>query len=162
MNILLTCLSLVALLGCFLAYTRCQLVNDRVDEAETRINVSVFKLREERARVTTLERETDALRRELRKLGGKFYATQRELGEKDAEEQIADAHVQVISAPVCDNYVKAQQEGPRSQAAACQCAYCNGRRAAKDAFRRGQARAGHLDPSWVKAHAGGQVDVGEN
>lgn len=162
MNILVTALSLVALVGCFLAYTRCEAQATDAHTYLMTVEKLLLGIRAERDRITTLEREIAALRRELRKLAGKFYADEREKGERDAEDQIADAHVQTISAPYCPNYELAQREGPFSDAAKCKCNYCGGRRAAKDAYRRGQARAGHLDPEWVKAHAGGQVDVEEN
>lgn len=35
----------------------------------------------------------------------------------------------------CENYLKAQVEGPRSPAAACECDYCNEQRAARAEFR---------------------------
>lgn len=162
MQILLTVLSFLALVGSALAGWRSQRHADSAWLSRQRSEELALKLQGERARVTVLERQSDSLLRELRSLSSKFYAAQRELGEDDAEKRIADAHVQTITAPYCSNYEIAQREGPTSKAAQCGCDYCGGRRAAKEAFRRGQARAGHLDPGWVKAHAGGQVDVEEN
>lgn len=131
MHIILTTVSLVILCGCILAYVRVIAANDRVEETETRVNLAAMKLRAERDRVTTLERELDALRRELRKLGGKFYATQRETDDVPEPSN----HVHAETAPVCENYAVAQQKGPKSEAAQCLCAYCLGRRASKAAFR---------------------------
>jgi len=134
---------------------------------------SSMSLRGERHRVTVLERELDALRRELRKVAGKFYASQRELidANQDDDRDLRDVSAvreggsgpeSAYRSPVCENYAAAQRDGPGSDAAKCDCNYCKGRRAAKESFRASQARLGHLDPTWVKAHAGGQVDVGEN
>ena len=94
------------------------------------------KLSAERARVTVLERETDALRRELRKLSGKFYASQRTL-EEQVEDMIADADdpqpyrrtdIPANVLPVCQNWLDAKQAGPQSTAAKCECEYCAGQR----------------------------------
>lgn len=162
MYILFTALEVACLFGAFYALTRCIKSLDDTHKAEFRIEKTGLALAAERHRIASCERELATMTRWLQKLEGKFNASQRDLGQRDAEERIADAHVQLISAPYCENYEIAQREGPTSKAAACECNYCKGRRAAKDAFRRGHARAGHLDPTWVKAHAGGQVDVEEN
>lgn len=93
------------------------------------------KLRAERDRITVAERELDALRRELRKLSGKFYASQRERDDWiDADEShrsLVDQAIDAISAqvPVCQNWLLAKQEGPSSDAAKCECLYCNAQRA---------------------------------
>lgn len=134
MNILFTALSLVAFLGCLLAYTRAEKRADGASETEARCNLIAMKLRTERDRVTVVEREVDALRRELRKLSGKFYAEQRMRG--DAGDVIeGEEHVHAPVAPFCENYGKAQAEGPFSQAAKCECGYCKEMRARKAAFR---------------------------
>lgn len=119
-----------------------------------------MKLRNERDRTTVLERDVEALRRELRKLSGKFYAMQRVVID-DNTDRIEEAHVQVSTAPYCPKYELAQRDGPYSDAAKCECNYCKGRRAAKEAFRNTQRAAGHLDPEWIKAHAGSVTDNGE-
>ena len=111
------------------------------------------KLLDERARVTVCERELDALRRELRKLAGKFYATQREyeLAQEAGSDLMAtDAEEQV---EFCENYGSAQLLGPASAAAQCQCGYCLTRRQERDAMRKasvpktvqGQARLATLN-----------------
>ncbi len=38
-----------------------------------------------------------------------------------------------LTSPVCDNWLAAQLEGPRSKSAACMCAYCLAARAARAA-----------------------------
>lgn len=155
MEILFTACSFVALLGCVLAYTRSE------REAETsathcrNAERAAMSLRTERDRVTVLERETEALRRELRKLSGKFYASQRE------HEQVLDIIQDADDPPVCENYAVAQREGPKSTAASCECDYCTRRRKEKREFRDRQAIAGHLDPRWIAAHTSGTGNHGE-
>lgn len=116
------------------------------------------KLLDERARVTVCERELDALRRELRKLAGKFYASQREHDDDEfAQRQrgidhpnSGDLEEQV---EFCENYGSAQLLGPASAAAQCQCGYCLTRRSERDAMRKasvpktvqGQARLATLN-----------------
>lgn len=120
----------------------------------------LLRIKSERDRVTTLERELNALRLELRKLAGKFYAAQREQEETQTEIE-NDKHVQTFSAPICANYERAQQEGPKSPAAACDCNYCKGRRASKEQFRERQRAAGHLNPQWVRDHSTGTGNNGD-
>lgn len=92
---------------------------------------SALRLRAERERVTTLEREVESLRRELRSLSGKFYAEKREREPVSS----SDTGQHAIAGSVCDNWTAAQREGPLSEAASCECAYCVSRRAARAAFR---------------------------
>lgn len=111
-------------------------------------------LRAERGRVTVLERELEALRRELRKLSGKFYAAQRSF-EEQVEDLIADdadpPHGAVAQFqnrfPVCENWTLAKQQGPRSDAAKCTCAYCEAQRAERARLR------GALVPKTVQGQA---------
>lgn len=95
----------------------------------------VTKLRGERDRVAVIEREVDALRRELRKLSGRFYAAQRELVEEVADSNLQPLADPLALHPVCENYALAQTQGPRSDAAKCDCPYCHARREGKRAFR---------------------------
>ena len=97
--------------------------------------VQALKLRAERDRVTTLERELESLRRELRGLAGKFYAARREREPDDEPMSRSDTAQHAIPGSVCDNWTAAQREGPLSEAASCECAYCVARRAARTAFR---------------------------
>lgn len=159
MNILLTALSLVCLIGCFLAYTRAQKEADTAEAWRNNIETNALKLRTELPRLTAAEREIETLRRELRKLSGKFYASQRE------EIEIADTYA---SDPIathnlvpCDNYAIAQREGPNSKAAKCECDYCTRRRKEKAEFKQRQAEKGHLDPRWIAAHTSGTGNHGE-
>lgn len=92
------------------------------------------KLRAERDRVTVAERELDALRRELRKLSGKFYAMQRDLDVIEELDEQRPATIQELM-PVCENWELAKQAGPGSKAAACDCLYCLAQRAQRNAVR---------------------------
>ena len=113
------------------------LTQNKSDEAHgwyLKAEALAMRLRAERDRVTVIERETDALRRELRKLSGKFYAAQREV------EEPADSNPPAITDPLalhpyCENYGRAQDEGPYSDAAKCTCGYCDDKRRAKKLFR---------------------------
>lgn len=107
---------------------------DKALESQRLCERTAMALRAERDRVTVLERETDALRRELRKLAGKFYAAQREV------EEPADSNPPAITDPLalhpyCENYGRAQAQGPLSEAARCACGYCEAKRQQKKAFR---------------------------
>lgn len=136
MNILLTALSVVALLGCFIAYTRCQQAADSAHQHVHNAERAAVSLRVERDRVTVLERELDALRRELRKLAGKFYAMRAELDD-DVFNPLGDAEtVEELALPgTCENYAIAQRDGPTSPAALCACQFCEAMRLNKQMAR---------------------------
>lgn len=111
-----------------------------------------LKLRSERDRVTVLERELDSLRRELRKLSGKFYASLREREEEQLFEETPEpTEPPLVPEPFpshsCENWIAAQTLGPMSQQARCECEYCT--------FRRNQRRALReaLVPRTVQAQA---------
>lgn len=165
MNILLTgsailipCLLLVA---CAVLARRAERhANKAYDWYEDTVRHATH-LRAERGRVTVLERELEALRRELRKLSGKFYADLKareddQLFEEDAdataakyfepfgETTVADIHNRF---PVCEKWAVAQAEGPRSDAAKCECLYCLARRAERRRLR------GELVPRTVQGQA---------
>ena len=96
---------------------------------------TAMQLRSERDRVTTSERELDALRRELRKLSGKFYQQQREILEEAADLAEANEPLGVPALRVCENWELSQTLGPRSEAASCECDYCTRRREHRRALR---------------------------
>lgn len=138
MDILYTAIALVILTGCVLSLTRAERIYDRLREIRDDIEVTCAKIAEERSRLTGLERDVDALRRELRKVAGKFYASQREIEDEErewVENYEANVSQHAIPASICDNWTAAQREGPQSEAASCECAYCVGRRAERRAFR---------------------------
>ena len=147
-QILLTALSFVAALVCVLAVMRSDRTESRLTAQMADCFEQAYQLRSERNRITVSEREIEALRRELRKLAGKFYAEQR-VREDDAPEDDypGDDLPEQPFARVCDNWTLAKQEGPHSQAAQCGCLYCMRERA-----HRAQVR-GALVPKTVGAQA---------
>lgn len=179
MHIMLTALSLIAFAAAVLVYLRCTHEADRCEAWRSNIESNALKLRADLPRITTLEREVEALRRELRKLSGKFYATQREeaggtftpgWGTPESDALAASRQQQLwktptplvhVEAPYCDQYEIAQREGPTSKAALCDCNYCRGRRLAKELFRERQREAGHLNPIWARDHSTGSGNHGE-
>lgn len=161
MNILLigsallipNCLLLVA---CALYARRSEHQAQQAFEAELACNRLVQKLNGERARVTVLEREVEALRRELRKLSGKFYAElqrrEEEWTQEEAEQGFPGLEDGTVAEfqnrfPVCENWTLAKQQGPRSEAAQCQCSYCVAQRAERARLR------GELIPRTVQGQA---------
>lgn len=85
-------------------------------------------LRQALGRISALEHELAVVASHVHKLRQKIYSNKSE--EKAIE--IANAPEQ---APACENYTTAQREGPRSQAAQCQCAFCEAKRIERDALR---------------------------
>lgn len=129
MNILFTALALAAFCGCLLALQRALKAADLAHGHYLKAEAQTLTLKAERDRVTVLERDTEALRRELRKLGGKFYASLRERTEEDhdLDAQRFFERQNVLPLPEtkpCDNWLAAQTEGPHSKAARCECLYC--------------------------------------
>ena len=140
-QILFTAIALVAMLGCFLAVTRSDRTearcNNHADAAEEARNA----LLEDRHRVTALERDVAALRRELRKLAGKFYATLAQLEGEPPDDDDDDEPERLGYGPIfnprqtplplaaCENWLTAKQAGPDSEAAKCECLYCMTQRA---------------------------------
>lgn len=154
---ILTACSLLILGGCVLCVWRALVHVDECAAYERTTSECVALLRAERDRVTVLERDTDALRRELRKLSGKFYAREREL-DAEEEDDDGDARAQhplplMTGAAVCENWLAAQSLGPASPEAGCPCSYCVARREHRRALRdslvpktvRGQAEVAKLN-----------------
>jgi len=135
-QILFTAIALVALLGCFLAVTRTERTQERCKDYADTIEIAKHAALEDRHRVTSLERDVAALRRELRKLSGKFYATLAQIEDEpdDSAEVDEFAGIQPLDAQ-CDNWTLAQRDGPTSDAAKCECVYCLSRRAERRALR---------------------------
>jgi hypothetical protein len=109
--------------------------SERANEHQIHVSRAIAKLVEERARVTTLEREVDSLRRELRSLSGKFHAARREYPTFDAA-PVQPVAVMNDQLPVCQNWLDAKLQGPSSPAASCECDYCTGAREARRTFRQ--------------------------
>ncbi|HZN25345.1 MAG TPA: hypothetical protein VFB75_14055 [Burkholderiales bacterium] len=121
----------------------CLRAADRAHGFYLKAEAQALALKAERDRVTVAERDTEALRRELRKLSGVFYAfktkTEDELDEElDGNSFAIESAIACptgIAGSICDNWSIAQRDGPRSEAASCECSYCVGRRAERRALR---------------------------
>lgn len=145
MDWLYTAIELVILTGCVLALTRCERLYEGARDTLRDVERHCSKIAEERSRLTGLERDLDALRRELRKLSGNFYAfrtkVEEELPEDDELERLGygdgnvDRRAFALAGSICDNWSIAQRDGPKSDAASCECSYCVGRRAERRALR---------------------------
>lgn len=118
---------------------------DRVDDMLRDVTRVAQKLASERARVTVCENEGDALRKQLQTLRGAFYSFKAKVEEdmplEDDLERLGygDGNVDqrsfALAGSICDNWSIAQRDGPRSDAASCECSYCVGRRAERRALR---------------------------
>lgn len=122
---------------------------DRAHGFYLKAEAQALSLRAERDRVTVAERDTEALRRELRKLSGAFYAFKRDVEDELLPDELPDLPIerypalaarweaaqQALPASICDNWSIAQRDGPTSDAASCECSYCVGRRAERRALR---------------------------
>jgi len=99
------------------------------------------RLARARSRVLTVESQLETLTRHHQKLQGRFYAA---LGmiERDREQRLEEIdveHVQhndemtarQVMAFGCENWRIAAMEGPRSEAASCECEYCVSMREAR-------------------------------
>ena len=155
-QILLTALSFVAALVCVLAVMRSDRTESRLTAQMADCFEQAYQLRSERNRITVSEREIEALRRELRKLSGKFYADLKMREEEDADGDLEDFDTDPLTAgrtsirlsDVCQNWVDAKQAGPGSEAAKCECLYCMTQRAERAHVR------GLLVPKTVGAQIG--------
>lgn len=87
-------------------------------------------LKQSTFRITALEAEIDTLRSAVAKLRGKVYATKAEPALVPDER---------APAMLCENWARAQSDGPRSAAARCECDYCSYQR-----MLRAQVRAAIL------------------
>lgn len=134
MHIILTVCSGLILVGTVLAWWRCVTWADAAAAAVRDCEAQALAFRSQTSRVLELERELATLTREVRKLSGKFYAMRREVEEAQEELQLPAPE----NAPVCENWQRAQDEGPRSAAAKCECDYCDLQRSKRAALRRAQ------------------------
>lgn len=132
MQILFTACSVVAMLGAFFALTRATRYADLAQEAQNRTELFVTKLRGEIARIDATEHRCEQNAAKLKSLEGKFYQSRRtEDADASAERYFNRTDIPKNVLPVlgsCDNWTKALLEGPRSEAASCECAYCVGMR----------------------------------
>jgi len=96
--------------------------------AAYRAQRSEESLRRSVGRISALEFETATLASQIHKLRQKIYSTKA----PPAASEIADAP---NTFPACENWLRAQTEGPSSQAAKCACDYCIAQRNNREAVR---------------------------
>lgn len=98
-----------------------------------RAHDSAQELRNSRGRIIAAEGSLESLNLQLQRLRGQFHAFKTAIEDGPAqlfeprETYAADpiaTHNLVPKAPFCENYGRAQVEGPRSPAASCECGYC--------------------------------------
>lgn len=148
MHIMLTVSSLICafatMFACWFCFRTAQSSAENVQEAFrtcAATGVELSKVRAERARVTVLERENEALRKWIQRVDGKLSSLQREMPPYEPAEADLNRAGDVLAAPlsanltVCENYAQAQREGPLSAAASCDCPYCTAKRTERDALR---------------------------
>jgi ABC-type nickel/cobalt efflux system permease component RcnA len=119
-------------------------------------------VRHARAKIIALDAALESLEAQHKKLNGRFYALRQELDIEGADTENAVMHraahnagpvLPLDSLIVCEQWQLAQQDGPSSPAAQCQCAYCMRRRAERERARnelvpktvRGQAEMAKLN-----------------
>ena len=122
------------------------------------------RMRASQGRITGLEGSTESLLQQLQKLRGQFHAFKAAVEDGPAELfRARDPEPVNYPAPrdprngqtydICPNYVTAQQEGPSSDAALCECSYCMAVREQRARFRaeaiprtaQGQAKLARLN-----------------
>jgi len=137
MHTLLTASSGLILIACIYLAWAMQHRSNRVERAANRLQAAI-------ARVAALEGEVASLTTQLQKLRGTFYAFRATFPEQEPDQpmranQASEKQIDVedaIIGPVCDNWLQAKIDGPRSRAANCECGYCESARAARENFRR--------------------------
>jgi len=95
-----------------------------------------------RGQVAGLEASIVGLDSKHQKLAGRVYADEYWRGKRDEQPDLQPLNPIAQAAGLeCENWKIAQQLGPQSAEAACQCSYCEGRRLDRSQ-RRAKLRAG--------------------
>lgn len=93
-----------------------------------------------RGQVKGLEVGLTALDEQHKKLAGRVYADQYWRGKREEQPELVPTMENDPGAP-CENWKLAQQAGPNSTAAQCDCTYCNAKREERRQ-RRASMRSG--------------------
>lgn len=129
MEMLSTALSLFCALAGAWCLWRCTSLAEQCE-------VGVRRVRAMAARLLALESGLETLTAQHVRLRGAFYAERRFRPSQEREElEREDRDVVDGGETVCMNYAVAQQDGPNSDAAHCECGYCSQRRMAKRELR---------------------------
>lgn len=92
-----------------------------------------------RGEITGHSNALDNLTAQVQKLRGQFFAFKASVedsAEDPAPDELPRNLASFTAAPFCENYGRAQLEGPLSAAAKCECGYCAEMRGRRDATRR--------------------------
>jgi hypothetical protein len=90
---------------------------------------SEARLLQQRGRIVGLEGAVENLNAKHRKLAGRIYA------DEQHGNLPAPAATAAVAGDVCENYARAQIDGPTSAAAQCVCEFCEAKRAERAQFR---------------------------
>lgn len=133
--ILLTgCALIAAAFACYFAW--------RAGESAERAAHSEHRLAIMRGQVAGLCTSIEVLDDKHKRLAGRVYADEYWRGKRPEQAELEPHVVDVdVDVDVCENYQRAQQEGPTSPAASCACGYCEAKRADR-AARRARLRSG--------------------
>lgn len=107
-------------------------------ESATSAKHSEHRLAIMRGQVAGLEAAMMGHDEKFRKLAGRVYADQYWRGQRDEQPELNPAPTEPDgrSRDVCENWARAQQDGPGSVPSMCTCAYCESMREARAARRR--------------------------
>lgn len=139
--VLLISTGLFTAVAAFLTW-QCAIRSDAAREAHSGAVRERHKLAAMQGRVIALEQALESLAAQHRKLTGKFYAEKRERDEEPPPPRELSPSA-TDDAFACDNYRLAQQAGPGSEAASCECDYCVAKRIERDALRRQLPKGPH-------------------
>lgn len=127
--------TVLALLAAACAVWAARYAHDRAQLADRR----AARLAASIGRITGLEAECSTLTHQLQKLRGSFFALKREMEHPESgsfrpEDPQMGGDSNALA--FCENYGRAQIDGPGSLAAKCECEYCVEMRGRKAGFRR--------------------------
>lgn len=134
LEVLFTVLSLCALVVCALLALDARESAIRAGQSEHRLSIM-------RGQVKGLEVGLTALDESHKKLAGRVYADQYWRGKRDEQPELTPSAFAGVDSVECGNWAIAQREGPLSEAAKCECSYCEAKRADR-ARRRASMRSG--------------------
>lgn len=105
--------------------------------ASERAEAASLDIRQSKGLIVANTASCDSLLTQLQKLRGSFFAFKAAIedGAYPPPPAYPLTDARFAPAPLCENYAKAQADGPMSPAARCDCGYCAEMRARRDAAR---------------------------
>jgi len=153
-NTLLTALSTVLAGLCVWMTWSAGLSRERCDRIESRLTRRLSDVLALQGQIHALANSLENLQTQHRKLRGAFYA---ERAVDPRPEFTSERETPPSQLGVCENWNRAQIEGPRSEAAKCACLVCEGlraRRATEKAAILARERIGRAQYEASKANGG--------